>query len=72
LNVQSKHFWVATAGRRAVELGDQPVSGDRAIQSAEAFAGVIVDDGDDLDRQGVAGGVELEVNRPDRDGSLRR
>jgi hypothetical protein len=35
----------------AVEFGDQVLAGDAALhQAAEAFAGVFVDDRDDLDR----------------------
>src|SRR5215217_3688660 len=54
----------STAGE-PVELGDQPVAGDGPFdQTAQAFAGVLVDDGDDLDRPPVGGGVELEIHRP--------
>jgi hypothetical protein len=43
----------------------EDVGGDRAVdQAAEAFAGVLVGDGHDLDRAAVGGGVELEVHRP--------
>jgi hypothetical protein len=48
-----------------VELIDQPVAGDGSFdQAAEAFGGVLIDDGDNLDRPAIGGGVELEVDRP--------
>ena len=41
------------------------LAGDAALDHpAEAFAGVFVDDRDDLDRPPVGGDVELEVHRP--------
>src|ERR1700752_118326 len=50
---------------QAVQFGDQVLAGDGTLdQSAEAFAGVLVDDRDELDRPAVGGGVELEVSRP--------
>ena len=33
-------------------------------EAAEAFAGVLIDDGHDLDRSAVGGGIELKVHRP--------
>jgi hypothetical protein len=63
--VAAQHGRVATLGGESVELVDDLVGGDGAFdQSAEAFAGVLVDDGDDLDGPAVGGGVELEVHRP--------
>jgi hypothetical protein len=60
-----QHRWVATVLGEPVQLIDQPVAGDGAIdQAAQARAGVLIDDGDDLDRPAVGGGVELEVDRP--------
>lgn len=42
-----------------------PVGGDRPLhEPADAFAGVLVDDGADLDRAAPLVGVELEVHRP--------
>lgn len=48
--VTPQHRRVAASfGRWAVELGDQVLAGDAALDhSAEAFAGVFVDDGDDM------------------------
>jgi hypothetical protein len=41
-------------------------SGDVALdRAAEAFTGVFIHNGHDLDRSAVGGGVELEVHRPD-------
>jgi hypothetical protein len=41
------------------------VTGDVAVdQAAEAFTGVFVHNGHDLDRAAVGGGVELEIHRP--------
>jgi hypothetical protein len=54
-----------TVDGEAVEFVDQVSSGDVAVdQAAEAFAGVFVHYGHDLDRSAVGGGVELEVHRP--------
>src|SRR6478609_10435710 len=48
-----------------VELGDQVLAGDRPLnQPAQTFTGAFIDDGHDLDRPPVGGGVELEVDRP--------
>ena len=56
---------VATHECEAVECVDEPIAGDGAVdQPAEALAGMFVDDGHDLDRSAVGGGVELEVDRP--------
>jgi hypothetical protein len=45
------------------------LAGDAALDhAAEAFAGVLVDDRDDLDRSAVGAGVELEVGCPAVDG----
>ena len=41
------------------------LAGDAALNHpTEAFAGVFVDDRDDLDRPSIGGGIELEVHRP--------
>jgi hypothetical protein len=41
------------------------LAGDAALDHpAEAFAGVFVDDRDDLDRSPVGGHVKLKVHRP--------
>src|SRR4029079_607988 len=46
-------------------------AGDTALDHpAQAFAGVLVDDRDDLDRAAVSGGVELEVHTPHPDGRI--
>jgi hypothetical protein len=45
-------------------------TGDAALDhTAEAFAGVLVDDRYDLDRPPIGGGVELEVHRHTRLGA---
>jgi hypothetical protein len=64
--VTPQHRWIGAAlAAQTVELGDQVLAGDTALDHpTEAFAGVFVDDGDDLDRPSVSGGVELEVHRP--------
>jgi hypothetical protein len=50
---------------QAVQFGDQVLTGDGSLdQPAEAFAGVLIDDGHELDGPAVGGGVELEVGRP--------
>jgi len=65
--VAAQHGRVATHGRDAVEFVDEVVAGDGALdESAEAFAGVFVDDRCDLDRAAVSRGVEPEVDGPDR------
>lgn len=49
--VAAQHGRVTPVGREPVELVDEVVAGDGAgDQPAEAFAGVLVDDGGDLDR----------------------
>jgi len=51
--------------REVVEFVDKGVGGDGALdQAAEAFPGVLVDDGHDLDGAAVSGGIELKVDRP--------
>ena len=48
------------------------LTGDAALhEAAEAFAGVLIDDRDDLDRPPVGGGVGLEVDRPHPVGCIR-
>lgn len=65
--VAAQHGRVATHGRDAAEFVDEVVAGDVAFdESAEAFAGVFVDDRCDLDRAAVSRGVEPEVDGPDR------
>jgi len=62
----------ATLTGQTVELGDEVLAGDPALDhSAEAFAGVLVDDGHDLDRFPVGGGIELEVHCPHLVGRIR-
>src|SRR4051794_7619887 len=64
--VAAQHRRVGTRLSDAVEFVDEHVGGDGALdQAAEAFAGVLVDDGHDLDGSAVGGGVELEVDGPD-------
>jgi hypothetical protein len=49
---------VAAFGGEAVEFVDELVGGNGAFdEPAEAFAGVLVDDGDDLDGSAVGGGL---------------
>lgn len=61
----------ATLGGDAVEFGAEVLAGDVALdQTTQALAGVFVDDGGDLDRAPVGGGVELEVHRPDPVGGI--
>jgi hypothetical protein len=56
---------VAALAGEAVEFVDEHDGGDGAFdQAAEAFAGVLIDDGHDLDGLAVGGGVELEADRP--------
>jgi len=63
--VAAQHGRVVTLSDEAVEFVDQVLAGDRALdQAAEAFTGVLIDDGHDLDRPAVGGGVELEVHSP--------
>lgn len=64
--VTSQHRWIGAAlAGQTVELGDQVLTGDTALDHpTEAFASVFIDDGDDLDRPAVSGGVELKVHRP--------
>jgi hypothetical protein len=62
----------AALGGQAVQLGDQMLTGDAAVDhSAEAFAGVLVDDRDDLDRPAIGGDIELEVHCPHAIGCIR-
>jgi hypothetical protein len=64
--VAAQHTRVATHGGEAIQFVDEVLAGDRPVdQSAEAFAGVFVDDGHDLDGAAVGRGVELEVHGPD-------
>ena len=52
-------------GGQPVQLVDQVIGGDAALdQPAQAFAGVLIHDGHDLDRAPVGGGVELKVHGP--------
>jgi hypothetical protein len=52
--VAAHHGRVAAVGGEPVEFVDEPVACDGALnQAAKAFAGVLVDDGDDLDRSAV-------------------
>jgi hypothetical protein len=52
-------------GGQLVQLIDQVIGGDGAFdQPAQAFAGVLVNDGHNLDRAPVGGGIELKVHRP--------
>src|SRR6218665_834927 len=45
----------------------EPVSGEGAFhEPADAFAGVFIDDGADLDRSALLVGIELEIDCPDR------
>jgi hypothetical protein len=55
----------AALGGESIEFGDEVLASNRPLhQTAEAFAGVFVDDGHDLDRTPVGGGVEFEVSGP--------
>jgi hypothetical protein len=61
-----------TRGGETVEFADQMLAGDAAINHpAEALAGVLIDDGHDLDRPPVGGDVELEIHRPHPVGPIR-
>jgi hypothetical protein len=65
--VAAQHGRIAPVDGEAVEFVDQVSSGDVALaldQAAEAFTGVFIHNGHDLDRSAVGGGVELEVHRP--------
>jgi len=63
--VAAQHGRIAPVDGEAVELVDQVSSGDVALdQAAEAFTGVLIHNGHDLDRAPVGGGVELEIHRP--------
>jgi len=62
----------AALGGQAVQLGDQVLAGDAALDHpAQAFTGVLVDDGNDLDRPTIGGDVEPEVHRPHPVGRIR-
>jgi hypothetical protein len=63
--VAAQHGRITAVDGEAVELGDEVVTGDVAVdQAAKAFTGVFVHNGHDLDRAAVGGGVELEIHRP--------
>jgi hypothetical protein len=63
--VAAQHGRVAAPGGDAVQFVEEVLSGHGALdQAAEAFAGLLVHDGHDLDRSPVGGGVELEVDGP--------
>ena len=50
---------------QAIQFTDQVLTGDAALHhAAQALAGVLIDDRDDLDRSPIGGDVELEVHRP--------
>ena len=62
----------ATLAANAVKFSDEILAGDASLnESAQAFAGVFIDDRDDLDRPPVDGGVELEVHCPHPVGRVR-
>ena len=62
----------ATLAANAVKFSDEILAGDASLnESAQAFAGVFIDDRDDLDRPPVGGGVELEVHCPHPVGRVR-
>lgn len=61
---QHRREGAALAGQ-AIQFTDQVLTGDAALDhAAQAFAGVLIDDRDDLDRSPIGGDVELEVHRP--------
>ena len=63
--VTPQHRGVTALGGQPIQLIDQVIGGDGALdQPAQAFAGVLINDGHDLDRAPVGGGVELKVHRP--------
>src|SRR5712692_9837093 len=63
--VAAQHRGVAAAGREPVQLGDKVLAGDGPVdQAAEALAGALVHDRDDLDRTAVGSGAELEIHCP--------
>jgi len=64
--IASQHCGIAAAlGGEMIEFSDEVLAGDGTLdQATEAFAGVFVDDGHDLDRPPVGGGVKLEIRRP--------
>ena len=64
--VAAQNRGVAAGQSEVVEFVDEGVGGDGTFdEPAKAFAGVLVDDPDDLDGAAVGGGIELEVHGPD-------
>ena len=52
-----------TGASRVRAFSDEFLAGDGALNhSTKAFAGVLIDDGHELDRSSVGGDVELEVH----------
>ena len=61
--VAAQHRGVAALGGQAIQLTNQVIGGDGSLdQPTQAFAGVLVDDGHDLDRPPIGGGVELKIH----------
>ena len=61
-----------TLGGQTIKFADQVLAGDVAINHpAEALAGVLIDDGHDLDRLPVGGDAELEIHRSHPVGCIR-
>jgi len=59
-------------GGEAVQLADKVLAGNAALDhSSRTLAGVLIDDGCDLDRPAVGGDVELEVHSPHAVGRIR-
>jgi hypothetical protein len=71
VTTQHRRIGAALSGQ-PIKLGDQVLAGDAAFDhSTQAFAGVSVDDRDDLDRPLVGGDIELEVHRLHPVGHIR-
>ncbi len=64
--VAADHLRGTTLSNQGIEVVLQRLACDGSLnQSAEAFAGVLIDHGGDLDRPPLLVGIELEVHRPD-------
>ena len=71
--VRPEHRRGAPGGDEVLEVGGEPVGGNRPFhQPTDALPGVLVDDRADLDRSAVLVGVELEVHRPHHVRRVRR
>jgi len=73
--VRAERRWSAVLCDKLFGVVGEPVGGEGAFhEPADAFAGVFIDDGADLDRWALLVGVELEIDCPDhvRLGRCRR